>query len=121
MLMGRSLHGCTSTTIKKQLHLVVFGGSSNYVYVSSIHLYNFDTQKWSAAPAPMALKSAVSVIKGTKIIKMDDEGCDLMFIDQHSLFICSGTYQWTEFPSANIDGLKNVVTVGANDLLPCGI
>ena len=121
MLKGRGFHGCAATTIKNQLNFMVFGGSFPGGAYNTIHLYNFDTQKWIVAPAPMALPFPVTSIKGIKIITMDVDGCDLMFVNSDSIYICSGRYNWTRLISGPIDDSKTFATVGANDLLPCGV
>ena len=112
--------GCGTTTIKKQLHLVVFGGLKSAA-LASIYLFNFATKQWITAPAPMALPAPVTKIKASKIIRMDEAGCDMMFIINARLYICSGNYEWKNLSSNQIDPDKNAVIVGANDLLPCGI
>ena len=120
MPQGRRGHGCDTVTIKKQLHLVVFGGY-NSVKLDSIYLFNFVTQKWIASQAPMALPAPIDNIVATKIIQMDEKGCDMMFINSLSLYICSGSYEWKTIGYGQIEVGKNIVIVGANDLLPCGV
>ena len=120
MPQGRGNHGCGTTTIKKQLHLVVFGGY-NFGDLASINLFNFATQQWTAAPAPMALPTPITNIKAAKIIQMDEKGCDMMFINSLALYICSGSYEWKTIGYGQIEVGKNIVIVGANDLLPCGV
>ena len=120
MPQGRRGHGCDTVTIKKQLHLVVFGGY-NSVKLDSIYLFNFATQKWIASQAPMALPAPIDNIAATKITRMDEEGCEMMFFSNYTLYMCSGRYNWKTLVYGSIDVYKNFVVVDANDLLPCGI
>ena len=117
---GRGFHGCGTTAIKKQRHLVVFGGY-NLATLDSIYLFNFATQQWLKAPATMAMPAPIYRITAAKIIQMDLDGCDMMFISSYGLYICSGRYNWKKLSSGQIDEFKNFVVIGANDLLPCGV
>lgn len=121
MPVGRANHGCATTTVKNQLRLVIFGGSKLNTVLSSIYIYNFVTKLWTEGLAPMALPGPIGGIKASKIIKMDEEGCDMMFFAKFNLSICSGNYQWTVISPAQIDDGKNAVLIGANELLPCGV
>ena len=69
---GRGYHGCGTTAIKKQRHLVVFGGY-NLATLDSIYLFNFATQQWLKAPAAMAMPAPIYRITAAKIIQMDED------------------------------------------------
>ena len=69
---GRGFHGCGTTAIKKQRHLVVFGGY-NLATLDSIYLFNFATQQWLKAPAAMAMPAPIYRITAAKIIQMDED------------------------------------------------
>jgi hypothetical protein len=65
-----------------------------------------------------------SGIRGSIVLRMDDEGCDMMFAvpGLNQLYICKGKYQWQNMDISNkMDAGKLFVKIGANDLVPCGI
>jgi len=52
---------------------------------------------------------------------MNDQGCDLMFVNMYHLHVCSGNYMWKVLPVSNIEGGRRFLVVGVNDFIPCGI
>jgi hypothetical protein len=124
MLNNRGMSGCGRTTINDKPLLVVFGGYDVYIKaIDRIQLYGFASKTWSAAPSTtMKMLEVADGIMATNIRRMDNDGCEMMFINYANLYICKDNYQWTKFPVTGMTDSGNpVVTVGANDFLPCGV
>ncbi len=126
MLNKRGSHGCSRVTMKNTDYVIVFGGYESTIGpMSTIHFLNLATKKWETYPDKIFLPQQISNIHGSIVLRLDEQGCQMMivaFYPNQRLFICEGNYQWQVMDlTGKIAPLRKMVTVGANELMPCGI
>jgi hypothetical protein len=126
MLNKRGSHGCSRLTIKNTDYVIVFGGYESTIgMMSTIHFLNLATKKWETYPNKIFLPEQMSNIHGSIVLRLDEQGCQMMiaaFYPNQRLFICEGNYQWHVMDlTGKVAPLRKMVTVGANELMPCGI
>ena len=106
-------------------YMAVFGGQDLYSQFSDILFYNIDRKIWESFPTKMKLPAAIADVQETVVLKLDTTGCEMMLLENYPgtrLHICTGDYSWTWLETAGKNSLyMKYVTVGTNELLPCGI
>jgi hypothetical protein len=124
MLNDRGSHGCSRITMKGADYFVVMGGNINSIAATNtILFYNLATQVWEFSSAQMSFPTIIGGFLGVKVLQMNDNGCDAMFVTTYpstKLTICKGNYSWTSLDlTGKIDINKPMVVIGAVVLAPC--
>ena len=125
MLLPRASHGCGRTTMKDSDYLMVLGGLNGDSPTDIIHFFNLEKRVWESFPSQFALPWMMDVIIGVLNLRLDENGCEMMIASSDPtpmLFVCTGNFQWKTFDlTGTLEAGLQMVVVGANELLPCGI
>jgi hypothetical protein len=121
MTERRQYHGCSRIVRNGHDQMVVFGGFSYLTgkYSSTIEFYDLTLlpTSWEIASG-ITLPTAMGRIKGSVVMKLDDNLCDVMLISNTTgrMHQCSGNYEWTEYNiSSNLTrGWKKMAVIDAN-------
>ncbi len=118
----RGGHGCDRIKKANSDYIFVLGGGSYTDLYSDISFYNIEQKSWSTTT--INLPGALAAIHGAIALQLDSQECNAMILSQypqHRLYICEGNYNWKWIDtSGNVADLTRFVTVGTNNLLPCG-
>ena len=124
MLFKRGSHGCNRVTTNNTEYIIIFGGYDNIDIMASVHFLNLATRKWETYPNNIFLPQKIASVHGSIVMRLDTTGCEMMIISAYptsKVFICKDNYQWTilDYTGKLVGG--KMVTIGANELMPCGI
>ena len=121
----RGAHGCTRVTMNSTEYLIVFGGSDGIAAKSDIIFYNIANRGWEMYPNKIRLPEQILNVQASIALQLDVHGCNLMILSNwpsKKLYVCEGNYNWKWIDTTGKNDLEmKYVTVGANELLPCGI
>lgn len=126
MLTKRSSHGCNRVTMNNSEYIVIFGGYNGTGYTSDIHFLNLATKKWETYPDKIFLPEKMIYIFGSIVLRLDKTGCEMMLVGlavtkNYRAYICKNNFQWQIVDLTGKVSPGNMVTIGANVLMPCGI
>jgi hypothetical protein len=129
MLTKRSNHGCNRVAMNNSEYIVIFGGYNGTGYTSDIHFLNLATRKWETYPDKIVLPEKPVSIYGSIVMQLDNTGCEMMLIGYiligstgyNRAYICKNNFQWQIVDLTGKVVPRNMVTIGANVLMPCGI
>ncbi len=126
MLTKRSSHGCNRVTMNNSEYIVIFGGYDGTGYTSDIHFLNLATRKWETYPDKIVLPEKPVSIYGSIVLRLDKTGCEMMLVGlavtgNYRAYICNNNFQWQIVDLTGKVAPGNMVTIGANVLMPCGI
>ena len=106
-------------------YMIVLGGSDGYVSFTDILFYNIDARLWETYPSRIFLPEPMADVQAVIALKLDTEGCNLMILFHwpvQKLYVCTGNYTWNWIGTTGKNDLTTkFITVGSNELLPCGI
>jgi hypothetical protein len=107
-------------------YIVIFGGYNGTGYTSDIHFLNLATKKWQTYPDKIVLPEKPVSIYGSIVMQLDNTGCEMMLVGlavpvNYRAYICKNNFQWQRVDLTGKVSPGNMVTIGANVLMPCGI
>jgi hypothetical protein len=118
-------HGCARVTVNGSDYLVVMGGVDGISMFSDINFYNIAKKVWEVYSSKIYLPTMVGRVQATIALQLDYLGCNMMilyFWPFPRLHVCEGNYNWRWIDATGKNDLNiNYATVGANELLPCGV
>ena len=107
-------------------YIVIFGGYDGTGYTSDIHFLNLATKVWETYPDKVFLPEKMFNIFGSIVLRLDKTGCEMMLVGlavtgNYRAYICNNNFQWQRVDLTGKVAPGNMVTIGANVLMPCGI
>jgi hypothetical protein len=121
----RGSPGCTRVTMNKMDYLVVMGGGDDRNVFTDVIFFNLASRVWETYPTKIKLPEPMTQLQAVVALQLDNQGCNMMILfnyPQNKLYVCQGNYNWNWFDTTGINHQnQKFITVGANELLPCGI